>query len=283
MSNKSTSYFLKLIRILATISILSIAVGSNIRVHSVINRAEIESTTTFDPNTANNVDQTPDIPITFEVDLTIQANVITQTIYPGLPVEFNFEITNNGPSSVTTLDVSGYDLSGINSATYILPQGVSINNGVITGLDLDANESFTLTVNAVVDSTVESDLSSTAVVTAPNGVTETVTTNNDDPFTLPVTPAADLSLEKTTTESTLVQGTSVKYTLVGTNNGPSTAQPNIIIEDTLPAELSYQSVDANASSPDWSCNESNQVVTCTNPNAIADQAQTTLVINVLVN
>jgi uncharacterized repeat protein (TIGR01451 family) len=262
---------------------MSLIIIAPFSAYAVINEAEIISEVTLDPDLSNNTAETADIPLAYEVDLEIQANVITTPIYPGLPVEFNFVITNNGPSTVTSVVVSGYNPVGINTPTYTLPNGATFSNGVISGINLEPGQSITLGVNAIVDSNVETDIDGNAVVAPDTGVTETNLANNEDLFTLPITPIADLSLTKQTAETSLIQGTIVQYTMVGTNNGPSTAQPNITITDTLPTQLSYDSVDTVNSSAGWTCVLNGTIiVNCTNTNPILNGETVTLVLNVLV-
>ncbi|MFT3852678.1 MAG: hypothetical protein QM733_08080 [Ilumatobacteraceae bacterium] len=75
----------------------------------------------------------------------------------------------------------------------------------------------------------------------------------------PVAALADLAVTKSSSPASVVAGETVQYPITVTNNGPSAAA-DVVVVDTLPAGLSYQSVGAPTGA---SCTNSGQVVTCT--------------------
>ena len=72
----------------------------------------------------------------------------------------------------------------------------------------------------------------------------------------------DLTLAKTLTSSgPYAPGSTVTFNLLASNLGPGTAQPAIVVTDTLPAGLSF--VSATGTGTEWACSAAGQVVTCT--------------------
>jgi uncharacterized repeat protein (TIGR01451 family) len=70
--------------------------------------------------------------------------------------------------------------------------------------------------------------------------------------------SADLAILKSDSPDPVDIGDSLTYTLQVTNNGPDAASL-VVVEDTLPAGVTFQS----ASGSGWSCGEAGGVVTCT--------------------
>ncbi|WOP14562.1 IPTL-CTERM sorting domain-containing protein [Ottowia sp. SB7-C50] len=84
--------------------------------------------------------------------------------------------------------------------------------------------------------------------------------NNDASAAITVTPSIDLTLAKTLTSTgPYAVGSTATFSLVASNRGPDTAQPAIVVQDTLPTGLQFVS----ATGTDWTCTNAGQVVTCT--------------------
>ena len=72
-------------------------------------------------------------------------------------------------------------------------------------------------------------------------------TNNHPEEPTDVIPEVDLAIVKSDNVDPVVPGENLVYTLVVTNNGPSDAT-GVVVEDTLPAEVSYVSGSASQGS-----------------------------------
>ena len=138
---------------------------------------------------------------------------------------------------------------------------------------------MTVTVQSTVKPEATGTISYPVSVNVPTGVTDPNTANNAaTPDQTIITPVSDLSLTKVLTSPALVSGSNADYTLTVSNAGPSEAAGPITITDTLPSELTYVSSNGNG----WTCSAALQVVTCTNSSAIANSANSSLVITVAV-
>ena len=116
---------------------------------------------------------------------------------------------------------------------------------------------ITITVNAPGVPTV---LSNTASVTA--NEPDPVSGNNSDTelTTVNVGSNVDLSLTKSDSPDPVVVNGSLVYTLTVTNNS-GLAATNLIVTDTLPSGVTFQSAIGSG----WGCSHSSGTVTCTRP------------------
>lgn len=79
--------------------------------------------------------------------------------------------------------------------------------------------------------------------------------------------SADLVINKTDSVDPVAPGSTFSYDLLISNAGPSSAS-NLVVTDTLPASVSFVSVEGTG----WSCGESGGVVTCTLANLLPGDA-----------
>ncbi|GAB4147091.1 MAG: hypothetical protein OHK0017_08390 [Patescibacteria group bacterium] len=90
--------------------------------------------------------------------------------------------------------------------------------------------------------------------------------------------SSDLSISKVA-NGTFRFGQNASYTLTVTNNGPSNHSGTITVTDALPTGLSFVSGVGSG----WTCNASGQLVTCTNPNSLANETSSSITLNVAVS
>jgi uncharacterized repeat protein (TIGR01451 family) len=149
-------------------------------------------------------------------------------------------VLNNGS---TTASGSGVDYTLFGSGAALFADGSS------------TPQSFNITI--VDDPTVEApetivlDLSLPVGATVGAPATHTVTIIDND-----VAPAsADVSIAKVKTTSSVTQGNPVTFTITVTNSGPDAAA-NVVVNDTLPAQLTFVS----ATPSQGSCNAASPVI-----------------------
>ena len=178
----------------------------------------------------------------FGFDLVIDKDVDLSTVSPGGDLTYTILVTNNGPSTASTV-----------SFTDTLPSGVTFNNGsknvgdgtvqhsagtVTASLgDLAPGGMATVTINVDVDAGASGTLNNIASVSAPD---ESNTSNNSDNAQTNVNTLIDLELVKTDDDggAPIIPGSTLTYTLDVTNNGPSTAT-NVVVTDTLPDDVTF--------------------------------------------
>lgn len=227
----------------------------------VENTATVTSDTTETDDSDNEV--TDPVTVPPKVDLSI-----VKELQGGLKVgrtgTYTLKVANAGPTADP----------GVITVTDVLPVGLGFVSGTAAGWNCsavlsvvtctrtgafakDASETITLTVN--VDASAYPSVKNTALVfsdaedTDPDNNTSTVPSS-------PVLPTVILKVDKTHT-GTPVAGKSFDYTVKVHNDGPSAAQPPITITDTLPAGMTYRSVNST-----WTCSpdkDNSQKIDCT--------------------
>jgi uncharacterized repeat protein (TIGR01451 family) len=241
------------------------------------------------------------------------------TINPLATNAYVVTVTNAGPSTLTKIDFSfGYNDTQLVDPTSVVPSAGTLGTAVLTGsaatrlysnslsgLSVAAGGTVTLTFNTSVpgpavgtivvnfDATPIDERSITTypyLSVCPAVDPSTLNNASTDNNTV-INAQADLSLVKTSTggsssitnaQGQFIKGTTGSYTLTATNNGPSIAGQPITIVDTMPSQLTY----TGYSGTNWTCNAAGTapvVVTCTNPNNLANGASSAVVLNVSVN
>ena len=185
------------------------------------------------------------------------------TISDTLPVELVSATCTSG-SLGGTCSVSG------SSVTYTAPTTATLGVGQSSTITITAQIPITLTSGATLTNTATLNYTDSANNARPP-VTATDTT------TVPAQP--NIALSKTDGVSTAAPGQTLTYTLTFTNTGPGAAH-NIVISDTLPSGVSYQS--CSLGSLAGSCSESGGTVTFTLTNPLAAGASASVTITVQV-
>jgi large repetitive protein len=240
---------------------------------TLTNQAKVSSTTP-DPNLANNDAVDGPAAVTTSADLSI-SKTHTGTFVAGTNATYSIVVTNNGPSAsadATVTDVLPAGLMFVSTSstgwtctgtfTVTCTHGL-IGNGATTTVDLVVAVAANLT----------GSVSNEATVTSSTG--DPTPTNNkatDGPTTIAT--SADLAVTKSHV-GPVVAGTNATYSIAVTNNGPSDAATASVV-DTLPTGFSFVS----SPSTGWSCSGTTSV-TCAH-GSIANGATSTVDLVVVV-
>jgi uncharacterized repeat protein (TIGR01451 family) len=195
-----------------------------------------------DPNPDNNQDDAEASPNP-RIDLAILKTVDNGTPNVGSNVVFTIEVSNNGPSDATGVEM-----------TDLLPDGYefvssseTLNSGVWSIGNLASGASTQMTITAKVLA------SGTYLNTATVDGTEEDTdpdNNSDDAETDP-TPQVDLAIVKTVDNGTPNVGSNVVFTIEVSNNGPSDAT-GVEMTDLLPDGYEFVSSSETLTNGVWS-------------------------------
>jgi uncharacterized repeat protein (TIGR01451 family) len=200
------------------------------------------SSSTFDPNTGNNQDQSS-ISVIAKHTVTISKTGATQVVAGGGSYTHVVTISNNGPSVATVVHFT----DAVPSPLVV----TSVSCGAVSqNLDCTFNN---LGVNSVVTVTYTFTVASNAPLGTVTNTARFVPTSgcetelNATPFSnLPVTVVCvdSLSVFKTDSVDVIVAGTpgeTFLYTLSVTNSGPSDAS-NVVVNDVFPTQLTRNNV-----------------------------------------
>lgn len=153
----------------------------------------------------------------------------TTTVIPtGSTVQFRIDVTNSGPSNVSTATIA--DSVPVNFSTVTWACGnlagtatcsaaSGTGNAISLTGNLNSGGSLRITVTAVAAyPTAISGVINTASVTAPSGIVDTNPANNSATVTS-VIGVTNLSITKTNSATTVTSGTTTTYTIVVNNSG----------------------------------------------------------------
>ncbi len=236
---------------------LNVQVLPTLPVGTVVDNTASVSSTTPDPNSANNASSVAS-PVTGRADVQIVKSVSGATVAPGDTYAYTLTVTNNGPSSAANVNVTDTlptQATFVSSAAGCTAVGQSMSCPAIASLAVGATQSFDLVVR--LDPSYVGDGSDVLnVALALAQTSDPFLANNSSRFgAAPVGgPNADLAIVKDVSTDPVTSGTPFFYRLTVANQGPSTAA-NVVVTDPLPVGVSF------VSSPDG-CTAAGQVVTC---------------------
>lgn len=183
-------------------------------------------------------------------DLGITKTTGSDGAAAGSSIAYTITLTNNGPDAAANVVVNDVLPAELLFQSIAVPSGFNCTtpavgaNGTITCTAASMASGSTATFTLVVQ------LTSNAVGPINNNATATSDTDDNnggnDTGNAPTVPVsagntADLSVQKTSQTTTAAPGDTVTYTIAVTNNGPGVAN-DIIVNDTLPASLLFQSI-----------------------------------------
>jgi uncharacterized repeat protein (TIGR01451 family) len=245
---------------------------------TAINDTATASSSTTDPNLANNSATAADVVATAaQADLVTTNSASPTSVAAGSNVTYTQSVTNNGPAAATAASFTQTTPPNTNFQSVAFPAGWTCpvmppvgGTGTITCNDpslasgTTANFTLVLQVNAGTPS--GTNIAETATATATNIVPNLTTNSATATVVVANANSADMAIVKTATPSpTVAEGDTLTYTLAVTNNGPASAT-NVIVTDALPSAVTYLSATTTAGT----CSEANGTVTCllgTMPNA----------------
>jgi uncharacterized repeat protein (TIGR01451 family)/fimbrial isopeptide formation D2 family protein len=200
----------------------------------------IDNTVTFtsmlqtDSNGANN-SATVSINIPLAVDIAVTKTVDNNRPNVGSNATFTITATNNGPDNATGVTLSDVLPAGLNPVSATPAPGTTYAGGTWTIGNLSNGASKTLTL--------------VATVTAAGSITNTASLSHSDQFdtnagnnsaSASVDQRINLVVSKSASPLTPNVGTNTTFTIGVSNAGPNTAH-NVVINDLLPAGLTYVS------------------------------------------
>lgn len=246
------------------------------------NTAEVESTTTPDPDPANNVDVTVD-PVTLIADLALD-KVSVGPLVAGEQGTYRFQVDNVGPTdAAAVVQITDTLPAGLTYVSASDVQGTWSCSAAGQDLTCDLSGGLVSGDTAIVEVTFDIDsgvlgvIDNTATVMTPTP--ETNLENNTDDDSSDFTAEVDLAIDKAHTEDA-VAGEEFDWTITVTNNGPSDSPGPIQVSDGLPPGTSYVS----ASGAGWTCQEAAGTVTCSRPGGLTSgEVAPTITLTVLVS
>jgi uncharacterized repeat protein (TIGR01451 family) len=214
-----------------------------------IQQSFITSNDAQDSAQANNTTQVTTTYTTLTSNLVATNADTPDPVVPGNTITYTQTITNNGPDAAANAKMTQTLPAGVTFQSMVAPGGWSCTtpaigaggtiNCLIASLPNAGSASFTLVVNVTATSGSVSE-----TVTASSDNFDNIIGNNSATAVTTID-SADLSIAKTTGATSVAPGGTVTYTITIHNAGPSTAT-SVVMTDTLPASLLFQSIVAPA-------------------------------------
>ena len=222
---------------------------------SLINTAELTGSDQYDPDSTPGNDQPSEddqnsAPVDVDplADLSVFKTVDDTAPDLGATIEFTVTVANAGPSDATNVDVSDVLPAGLTYVGDTATQGIYDDGaGIWTVGTIPNGGSATLTIRALVVGTAPGTNSAqveSVTEDDPDSTPGNDLPGEDDQDAAAWNPTAiDLSLTKTVDDSTPDRGAQVTFTITVANDGPDPAT-NVVVDDLLPAGLTYVSHNA---------------------------------------
>jgi uncharacterized repeat protein (TIGR01451 family) len=267
---------------------LVVAVDPNLATGTVLSNTATLSSSTTDPNSANN-SATATTTVTTSADLSVTKTDAPDPVTAGSNLTYTITVTNNGSSNASTVQLTDTVPTGTTFVSLSSPGGWSCSTPAVGGtgtitcsiasMPPTGSAAFTLVVAtsaALANGTIITNTASVSTVTTdPNAGNNTATAT-----TTVGGGSADLAIVKTDVPDPVTAGTNLSYSIDVTNNGPSNAS-NASWTDTLPAGTTFVSLMSPAG---WSCTTpavgAAGTITCTNASFIPGTSSFFLVVAV---
>jgi len=205
-------------------------------VSGTITNMAVVSSSTWDPQSDNNVDEEETI-VVGRADLRIDKSADSSSVAPGGPLTYTLTVTNQGPSDAENVIVIDTLPAGVCDLDFVPPNCSSDPLMCDLGT-LPAGDSGQIQINVAVCLTTTGVLTNTAVVTS--ATRDGNPANNEVKELTVVSERADLCIQKAGDLEKVLPGDELIYTLRVSNYGPSDAK-NVVVSDTLPIGVDFRS------------------------------------------
>ncbi|MGB8987670.1 MAG: DUF11 domain-containing protein, partial [Candidatus Sulfotelmatobacter sp.] len=236
---------------------------------TAINDIASVTSSTSDPNTANNTAIATDVvALATQSDLIVTNTATPTSVAAGSSITYTQSVTNNGPAAATTVSFTQSTPPNTTFQSITTPAGWTCTTpavgatGTITctvgTLALNATAGFTLVLQVNAATASGTNIADTATAASSNIVPSLTSNTATASVVVANAGSATLAIVKTAMPSpTVPEGDTLTYTIGITNNGPSSAT-NVTVTDPLPTDVSYLSFTTSAGS----CSEAGGTVTC---------------------
>jgi len=207
---------------------------------TVANGAVLRNTATADATESDPTDGSVNTGVIRAADLGVTKTGAPDPVAAGETLTWTIEVTNNGPSNATGVNVTDILPTGTTFVPGASSAGCVDTAGTITcGVGPLANQaSATIVIAAMVDADWDVSVPVANEASAVGNEPDPDETNDVGMSSTPVFAESDLGVTKTANSSPLTAGGVATWTLEVVNAGPSDAT-NIVITDQLPPGVTF--------------------------------------------
>ncbi len=230
-----------------------VTVNTTVAQGSTITQTDSVSSTTADPNGANN-SATVNTQVGASADLSITNTASPIPVLANTHITYTQVVTNNGPSAATSVTLTDTLPAATTAVSLTGPAGwtCTLATLICTNPSLAPGTPATITyvVNVNTGTASGTAINETASVTS--SVTDPVLTNNSATAADVVALAtqADLVTTNTPSPTSVAAGSNITYTQVITNLGPAATTAGMTFTQITPPNTNFQSMTPSAG---WAC------------------------------
>ncbi|PYX51552.1 MAG: hypothetical protein DMG79_02805, partial [Acidobacteria bacterium] len=265
-----------------------VKVNTNVAAGTTITQTDSVSSSTSDPNSANNS-------VTVNATVADSADISVTNAASPVPVQANNNITytqivtNNGPSTATSVTLTDALPANTTAVSLNGPAGWTCTLGtfICTDSSLAPATPATITFVVKVNSGTAAGTAINETVTVSSAITDPVLTNNTATAADVVALAtqADLVMTNSASPTSVAAGSNVTYTQTVNNLGPAPTGASMTITQTTPPNTNFQSMTPPAG---WACGTLPPVggtgtITCTDSGALGVGATASFTLVLQVN
>jgi len=263
---------------------LVVQVGSGIVSGTTITDTDSVSSGVNDNNLANNTATVATLVATpASADIAVTNMAAPATVAPGANITYTQSLTNNGPSTATSVvfteaipaNTTFQSLSAPPTWSCTTPavNGTGTVTCTIASLASSASGAFSLVAKVNSGTTSGTVISDT--VMGSSSVTDPNNSNNSATANSTVQPAAqaDMAVTLSATPTSVLAGSNITYTAVVTNNGPATATSVTAVDSftNVPTDVTFSS---DTVPTGWTCTLSGTTVSCSSSSMNANTSAT---------
>jgi uncharacterized repeat protein (TIGR01451 family) len=226
---------------------------------AVTNTATVSSAEA-DANPADNSASATTTVTATTVDLALTKSDAPDPATVGGALTYTLTVTNNGPSTATSVVLSDPLPAALSFSSFTASQGACTHSAGTVTCPLGTlvnGASATVTITATVGAAAVPSVTNTASVTSAESDSNTAN-NSASATTTVIGPTADVSVTKLDTPDPVIVGALLTYSITVSNAGPDPAT-TVTLTDVLPASLTFQSF----ATSQGSCSRAGNTVTCT--------------------
>jgi uncharacterized repeat protein (TIGR01451 family) len=246
----------------------TVAAGTN------ITQTDSVASTTSDPNLGNN-SVTVNVPVADSADIAVTNTASPVPVQAGNNITYTQVVTNNGPSTATTVSLTNALPANTTSVSLTGPGGWICTLATLictdTSLAPGAPATITYVVKVTAGTAAGTAINETANVTS--AITDPNLTNNTATAADVVATATQSDLISTNSPSvtSVAAGSNVTYTQTVTNDGPAVTTAGMTFTQVTPPNTNFQSMTPPAG---WTCSPVPPVggtgtITCTDSGSLA--------------
>jgi len=270
-----------------------VKVGTGVASGTTIPQTDSVTSTTGDPNTANN-SATVNVQVAGSADLSVTNTATPVGVQAGNNITYTQVVTNNGPSTATTVSLTETTPANTTFQSVTPAAGWSCTTPAVNGTGTitctdptfapgSATFSVVLKVNAgtAAGTAINETATVSSAVTDPNLANNSATAND----VVATASEANLVVTNSATPTSVSAGSNVTYTQSVTNTGPAATNPAMTFTQTTPPNTNFQSITPPAG---WICATHPAVggtgtITCTDTGTMAMNATASFTLVLQVN